>query len=171
MTRERVSECARTHPRVKGTRARATSSRTPRAMRGLCLPACALPSARVARTNAKSKAKRALESVASPTIVVKDGNDRESTMKGLTATRRAVIEDLSAFASGELSGLLKDPEKNWQPQDFLPDPESADFLDQVRGRRRDGWGNAEGRSFIQPRRTGVASMDARCSHGWTLGAA
>lgn len=110
-------------------------------MRGLCLPACALPSARVTRTNAKSKAKRALESVASPTIVVKDGNDRESTMKGLTATRRAVIEDLSAFASGELSGLLKDPEKNWQPQDFLPDPESADFLDQVRGRRRDGWGN------------------------------
>ncbi|OUS49534.1 fatty acid desaturase [Ostreococcus tauri] len=52
-------------------------------------------------------------------------------MKGLTATRRAVIEDLSSFASGELSGLLKDPEKNWQPQDFLPDPESTDFLDQV----------------------------------------
>ena len=28
-------------------------------------------------------------------------------------------------------GLLKDPYKNWQPQDFLPDPESPDFLDEV----------------------------------------
>ena len=28
-------------------------------------------------------------------------------------------------------GLLKDPNKNWQPQDFLPDPESPDFLDEV----------------------------------------
>ena len=28
-------------------------------------------------------------------------------------------------------GLLKDPNKNWQPQDFLPNPESPDFLDEV----------------------------------------
>ena len=28
-------------------------------------------------------------------------------------------------------GLLKDPNTNWQPQDYLPDPESPDFLDQV----------------------------------------
>ena len=27
--------------------------------------------------------------------------------------------------------LLKDTSKNWQPQDFLPDPESPDFLDEV----------------------------------------
>ena len=31
----------------------------------------------------------------------------------------------------QLMGLLKDPNKNWQPQDFLPDPESPDFLDEV----------------------------------------
>ena len=28
-------------------------------------------------------------------------------------------------------GLLKDPNTNWQPQDYLPDPESPDLLDQV----------------------------------------
>ena len=31
----------------------------------------------------------------------------------------------------QLMGLLKDPNTNWQPQDYLPDPESPDFLDQV----------------------------------------
>ena len=56
-------------------------------------------------------------------------------MRGLTNLRREVIEDMSSFASGELSGLLKDPETNWQPQDWLPHPERDDFLDQVRETR------------------------------------
>ena len=73
--------------------------------------------------------------MASPTILVQDGNDPESTMRGLTNLRREVIEDMSSFASGELSGLLKDPDTNWQPQDWLPDPERDDFLDQVRETR------------------------------------
>ena len=29
-------------------------------------------------------------------------------------------------------GLLKDTNKNWQPQDFLPDPESEQFLDEIK---------------------------------------
>ena len=56
-------------------------------------------------------------------------------MRGLTNLRREVIEDMSSFASGELSGLLKDPDTNWQPQDWLPHPERDDFLDQVRETR------------------------------------
>jgi len=69
--------------------------------------------------------------VASPTILVKDGKDPETTTNGLSKKRRAVIEDMTSFAAGELSGLLKDPDTNWQPQDWLPNPESPDFLDQV----------------------------------------
>ncbi len=77
-------------------------------------------------------ARQRRRAVASPTILVQDGNDPESTMRGLTNLRREVIEDMSSFASGELSGLLKDPDTNWQPQDWLPHPERDDFLDQVR---------------------------------------
>ena len=62
-------------------------------------------------------------------------------MRGLSEKRREVIEDMGSFAGGELMGLLKDPETNWQPQDWLPDPSGDDFLDQVRAcvddRRRD----------------------------------
>ena len=29
-------------------------------------------------------------------------------------------------------GLLKPTDKNWQPQDFLPDPESEEFLDNIK---------------------------------------
>ena len=70
-------------------------------------------------------------------------------MRGLTNLRREVIEDMSSFASGELSGLLKDPDTNWQPQDWLPHPERDDFLDQVRetrarSRRRRGSRDAAG---------------------------
>ena len=57
-------------------------------------------------------------------------------MRGLNEKRREVIEDMGSFASGELMGLLKDPETNWQPQDWLPDPSRDDFLDQVRRRFR-----------------------------------
>ena len=32
----------------------------------------------------------------------------------------------------QLMGLLKDTNKNWQPQDFLPDPESEQFLDEIK---------------------------------------
>ena len=37
----------------------------------------------------------------------------------------------SRFPPPQLMDLLKDTSKNWQPQDFLPDPESPDFLDEV----------------------------------------
>jgi len=69
--------------------------------------------------------------VAGPRIIVDGG--AESAMRGLSEKRREVIEDMGSFAGGELMGLLKDPDTNWQPQDWLPDPSRDDFLDQVRG--------------------------------------
>ena len=120
-----------------------------------CTPRASLARARGAQ-NDERRATRAKThrrpAVASPTILVKDGKDPETTTNGLSKKRRAVIEDMTSFAAGELSGLLKDPDTNWQPQDWLPNPESPDFLDQVRGRggarstrARDGL-SARGRS-------------------------
>mmetsp|Transcript_9898 Transcript_9898/g.11438 ORF Transcript_9898/g.11438 Transcript_9898/m.11438 type:complete len:420 (-) Transcript_9898:884-2143(-) len=56
----------------------------------------------------------------------------DQVMHSLTAERLEVVQDLQDFAENELLGLLKPVEKSWQPQDMLPDPESPDFLDQVR---------------------------------------
>ena len=141
--------------------ARARHSRATLVMRAVVQPTCsALPNARVTRANAKRVNVRSVDAVASPTIVVKDGNDPESVMKGLTATRRAVIEDMSGFAAGELSTLLKDPDTNWQPQDWLPNPESADFLDQVRA-RDGGRARTIGREIVYPELEARARARAR----------
>jgi hypothetical protein len=79
-----------------------------------------------------------------------------------------------------LSGLLKDPDTNWQPQDWLPHPERDDFLDQVRetranlariaGRRGGGgeWGRGgrrpigvnEGGYVVEETRDLCSSMDS-----------
>ena len=113
-----------------------------------CTPRASLANARGA-LNDERRATRGtthrLRAVASPTILVKEGNDPETTTHGLSKKRREVIEDMTSFAAGELSELLKDPDTNWQPQDWLPNPESPDFLDQVRGResakgtQSEGW--------------------------------
>lgn len=42
-----------------------------------------------------------------------------------------IIKSLDDFAENDLMPLLKDTETNWQPQDFLPNPESDTFLDEV----------------------------------------
>mmetsp|Transcript_11923 Transcript_11923/g.16158 ORF Transcript_11923/g.16158 Transcript_11923/m.16158 type:complete len:408 (-) Transcript_11923:384-1607(-) len=56
--------------------------------------------------------------------------DNEVT-HSLTAERLDVIQSLDSFAERDLSPLLKTTESNWQPQDFLPDPEKDSFLDEV----------------------------------------
>jgi len=68
--------------------------------------------------------------VDSPRIIVEP--DEEGKMAGLTAKRAEVIADMNDFAETELLKLLKDTSTNWQPQDFLPDPSSPDFLDEVK---------------------------------------
>lgn len=89
----------------------------------------ATPSMTTKATTTRAKATTRTKAVSSPRILVPD-----TDMRGLSAKRAEVIEDMGAFAAGELSGLLKDPNTNWQPQDYLPDPSSVDFLDEVRGR-------------------------------------
>ena len=60
--------------------------------------------------------------------IIIDGQVAHST----TELGLEVFRDLGDFASGELTGLLKPVESSWQPQDYLPDPESDSFLDEVR---------------------------------------
>ncbi|KAK3233316.1 hypothetical protein CYMTET_56379 [Cymbomonas tetramitiformis] len=57
-------------------------------------------------------------------------------MHSTTQDQLEVVTSLNDFAAGELMGLLKPVEKCWQPQDYLPDPESPDFLDQVADLRK-----------------------------------
>lgn len=152
-TRTKPRTHTNTTPRPRAwTRARRTIARAP-TMRA-CTPRASLARARGAR-NDERRATRAKThrrpAVASPTILVKDGKDPETTTNGLSKKRRAVIEDMTSFAAGELSGLLKDPDTNWQPQDWLPNPESPDFLDQVRGR---GGARGRARGMVYPREGG-----------------
>lgn len=141
-------------PRVRWVGA-ARVTHTPRASRHVMMTmassASSLPSAATVRGNANAPRSSSGSSsgaslilprgnaavrraVAGPRIIVDGG--AESAMRGLNEKRREVIEDMGSFASGELMGLLKDPETNWQPQDWLPDPSRDDFLDQVRRRFR-----------------------------------
>eukprot|EP00798_Chlamydomonas_sp_ICE-L_P022548 gene22548-29673_t len=67
----------------------------------------------------------------SPIIIV-DGQRVHSTApRGLE-----VIEDLNGWASDTLLKYLKPSTTCWQPSDFLPDPSSPDFYDEVRELRR-----------------------------------
>mmetsp|Transcript_23592 Transcript_23592/g.57817 ORF Transcript_23592/g.57817 Transcript_23592/m.57817 type:complete len:402 (+) Transcript_23592:359-1564(+) len=68
--------------------------------------------------------------VESPLIIVE--GDKASKNAGLSAKRREVILDMSHFAEHELLKLLKPTDTNWQPQDYLPDPSSPDFFDQIK---------------------------------------
>lgn len=43
-----------------------------------------------------------------------------------------VIANMDQYAEEQVLPILKPTEKCWQPQDFLPDPESPDFADMIR---------------------------------------
>jgi acyl-[acyl-carrier-protein] desaturase len=49
----------------------------------------------------------------------------------ITPERLALVGGLDDFAREQVLPILKPVDKCWQPQDFLPDPESPDFLDAV----------------------------------------
>eukprot|EP00898_Chlorokybus_atmophyticus_P004043 jgi/Chlat1/463/Chrsp103S01079 len=51
---------------------------------------------------------------------------------GLTPEKLEVIRTMDGFFSEEILPMLKPVEKSWQPADFLPDPASESFLDEVR---------------------------------------
>ena len=52
-------------------------------------------------------------------------------LHSLTSERLELINSLDDFATEQILPILKPVDKLWQPQDFLPDPESPDFLDQI----------------------------------------
>jgi hypothetical protein len=49
----------------------------------------------------------------------------------ITPERLALVGTLDDFAAEQVLPILKPVEKCWQPQDFLPDPESPEFMDAV----------------------------------------
>jgi acyl-[acyl-carrier-protein] desaturase len=53
-------------------------------------------------------------------------------LHSLPPKRLEIVNSMDTFAAEQVLPLLKPVDKCWQPQDFLPDPESPDFLDQVR---------------------------------------
>lgn len=68
--------------------------------------------------------------VDSPLLIVKDLS-AEGVRGSTTATQVDIINSLDTWAKDDLLKMLKDPSKNWQPQDFLPDPSSDTFIDEV----------------------------------------
>jgi acyl-[acyl-carrier-protein] desaturase len=55
-----------------------------------------------------------------------------SKAHSLTKERLEIVESLNDWAEEALLPLLKDPNTNWQPQDFLPVSSDEDFIDRVR---------------------------------------
>jgi hypothetical protein len=52
-------------------------------------------------------------------------------LHSIEPARLELFNSMHDFAAREVLPLLKPVDKCWQPQDFLPDPESPDFMDQV----------------------------------------
>jgi acyl-[acyl-carrier-protein] desaturase len=50
----------------------------------------------------------------------------------LPAQKKEVFDSLQSWARDNLLNLLKPVEKSWQPQDFLPEPSSDGFYDEVK---------------------------------------
>jgi hypothetical protein len=105
--------------------------------------ACAGPRARAAgaaprRAAAAPRAAAARRPVAaaappaaSPVILVPMGK-----VHTIRPERLELIGSLDAFAAERVLPILKPVEQCWQPQDFLPDPASPDFLEEVRELRK-----------------------------------
>lgn len=52
-------------------------------------------------------------------------------LHSITPARLELVNSMSDFAAEQVLPLLKPVDKCWQPNDFLPDPKSPDFLDAV----------------------------------------
>lgn len=61
-----------------------------------------------------------------PYIYVPDQRSHSLSAKGVD-----VIRSMDSWAGANLPRYLKNAEDNWQPQDWLPEPSSPDFYDQV----------------------------------------
>lgn len=59
------------------------------------------------------------------------GRYSDQTVPTLALPKLEVISSLDTWAQENLLPLLKPVQNSWQPQDFLPDASSEDFLDEV----------------------------------------
>ena len=71
-----------------------------------------------------------------PTVsqVAADGHKQapQQKMHTISPEQLELVTSLEGWAHDTLLPLLKPVESNWQPQDFLPDPEKEEFIDEVK---------------------------------------
>ena len=84
-------------------------------------------SARGKRVNCRSIGKQVNAAAATEGPIILDGQ----VLHSLTPARLEIVQSMDDFAAEQVLPLLKPVDKCWQPQDFLPDPESPNFLDAV----------------------------------------
>lgn len=86
-------------------------------------------------------------STSKPGPIIMDGQ----ILHSLPPKRLELVNGMSDYVEQQVYPLLKPVDKCWQPYDFLPRSEDADFMDKVRGRRRRRGARAEQRQ--RPRST------------------
>ena len=105
------------------------------ALRQRAAPSAAAPRGRVAATPTRAVAAPETRHHQGPVIV------NGQVLHSATKEQLDVVANMDKYAEEQVLPILKPTEKCWQPQDFLPDPESPDFADAVRVRKeRGGWG-------------------------------
>lgn len=66
-----------------------------------------------------------------PTVIIRPSAG-EQKAHSLSRERLEIVSSMNEWAEHELLPLLKPVEASWQPQDYLPRPESEGFFDEVR---------------------------------------
>jgi acyl-[acyl-carrier-protein] desaturase len=106
------------------------------ALRQRSAPSAATPRGRVAANPPHAVAAPETRHHQGPVIV------NGQVLHSATKEQLDVVANMDKYAEEHVLPILKPTEKCWQPQDFLPDPESPDFADAVRGRKEAGAGLA-----------------------------
>ena len=105
-------------------------------------PACS--SQLVARAGPGRPARRAplrVQAVAAPPAQAGPTIVNGQVLHSITPERLALFssEQMGKFAEEQVLPILKPVDKCWQPQDFLPAPESPEFLDAVSEAQKQQW--------------------------------
>lgn len=81
-----------------------------------------------------ARASHAAQAVAAPEASTREGPLilNGQVLHSITKERLELVGSLDNFAQEHILPLLKPTAKCWQPQDFLPAPESPEFMDAVR---------------------------------------
>ena len=52
-------------------------------------------------------------------------------LHSLSKERLELVQSMENYMTSDVMPILKDVDKLWQPQDFLPEPSSETFIDEV----------------------------------------